>query len=82
MRERCGEQAIGERELSTPDLTDMAAEEKKSPEKHDDEDNEVQEAGEESFPASDPPSYSGGAAVPSDEDAPRSPGHLDEEEDA
>lgn len=40
--------------------------------------DEIEEAGEESFPASDPPAYSG-SATPSDDE--RGPGHLDRDED-
>jgi hypothetical protein len=43
--------------------------------------DEVEEAGEESFPASDPPAYSSGSATPGEDDGERSPGHLDREED-
>jgi hypothetical protein len=44
--------------------------------------NRVDEAGDESFPASDPPSYPSGTASPSDDAGPeRYPGHLDHDED-
>lgn len=46
---------------------------------HDDE--EVDEASEESFPASDAPGYAGGTATPSEPDEhEREPGHLDKDE--
>jgi hypothetical protein len=46
------------------------------------EDDEVDEAVDETFPASDPPAFSSGTATPSDEEGePRSPGHLDADED-
>ncbi len=47
---------------------------------HEHTDEDVEEAGEESFPASDPPAYSGGTATPREDDE-RSPGHLDRESD-
>lgn len=57
--------------------TDRAEDSRRDDTEEDDQENVVDEAADESFPASDPPAYSGGTATP--RGTGREPGHLDRE---